>query len=70
MNKWHRAAGGWFGQQSEPGSFTLFWNWNLLNWTFGVSLDNDPCWWEIAFHIGPLILSFDYWRNVPIDESE
>ncbi len=66
-NKWHRAAGGWFGQDSEPGTVTLFWNWDLLDWTFGLRLEDDPSWRDVHFHFGPISFDICYWRKHPLD---
>lgn len=64
-NKWHRAAGGWFEQDSTPGKITLFWNWDLLDWTFGVRFENDLCSRDMHLHFGPISFDLCYWRKHP-----
>lgn len=58
---WHRISTSLIGDD-EPGTCSMFFDYNLARWTIGFWFDFDPCWYEIAVDIGPFQFSLIYWR--------
>lgn len=62
--KWHRVSTTLCGNRDQtPGTVTVFFDYNLLNWTFGLHFENDGCWRDMHLHFGPFSFSFCYWRH-------
>jgi hypothetical protein len=60
---WYRASGTIWSQNERPGTLTAFFDYDLLDWTFGLRGESDPQWYGLTLQCGPLRLSFDYWRQ-------
>lgn len=65
-NTWHRANVTLFdGRSSGRKTFSVFADYELGDWTFGLYFAPDPCWVEVVLRAGPLSLSVIYWRSPP-----
>jgi len=51
------------GDAQRDGSVSVFLDYNLGSWTFGVRFEPDPCWYDINLDLGPFSLSAIYWRK-------
>lgn len=54
----------------REGTVSIFFNWNLWSWCFGLYIEPDPGWLEIRPEFGPVNLSIIYWRwrwSVPLE---
>lgn len=64
---WRRAAGAFRdAPESRDGTangLAVFWNYDLLSWTFGVRLEIDESWYDLHFDAGPVEISFCYFRT-------
>lgn len=58
---WYRISTG-LNTDAKPGTVSLFFDYNLCNWTFGSSIEPDPCWISLHIVLGPIDLSLTYWR--------
>lgn len=60
---WYRAAGTALSTGEEkPRSFSIFYDYDLGNWTFGLRSDIDPCWYDLTIQLGPISVCLMYWR--------
>jgi hypothetical protein len=64
---WHRINTTVLGRGQEPGTATLFFDYNLAHWTFGVRVDPDHLWFTVYFEFGPITFDLTYWRLQPTD---
>lgn len=60
---WCRVSTTLFDRDQRPGTVTVFFDYDLRCWLFGVSLDPDPSWYDLKFSFGPIGLSLNYWRR-------
>lgn len=69
---WHSAAGALVDRDGDPrqGTMSVFWNYDLGNWTFGLAFEHDPCWYDLRIQAGPLNVSFCYWRRWTIAPAD
>ena len=62
--RWHRAAGAIFDRgDSREETLSVFYDYNLLNWFFGFSFERDECWYDFHVGVGPIGVSFTFWRR-------
>jgi len=59
---WHRVNATIFGRSHDPGTLSLFFDYNLLNWTFGICVQPDNLWTTVYIELGPIVFDFTYWR--------
>jgi hypothetical protein len=59
---WHRYNDTILGQSYKPGTASVFLDYDLANWTFGLRGEHDGCWFSIHFQFGPVALELIYWR--------
>lgn len=57
---WHRVL---FCRGQKQGTFSIFLDCDLRCWTFGVTFDPAPDWFDLKISLGPLGVSFMYWRR-------
>ncbi len=68
---WHRASFELLGSpDQEAGSVSLFFDYNLSSWCFGIALTNDPHWYDFCLEFGPLIFTLTYWRRYTFKLSD
>lgn len=60
---WHRASFGADSGDQKAGSFSIFFDYDLRCWLFGLSFDPDPSWFDVKLSLGPIGLNFMYWRR-------
>lgn len=60
---WTRVSTTIYGDSHDPGTVSIFFDYDLRCWLFGVSSDLDPSWYDFKISIGPIGLSFMYWRT-------
>jgi hypothetical protein len=60
---WHHANIAILDRESREGTVSVFLDYDLARWTFGVRFEHDPCWYGIVIEAGPVSLTFDYWRR-------
>jgi hypothetical protein len=63
MNAWYRASTTLFDRNQKIGTITVYFDYDLRCWLFGVSMDPDPCWYDFRLSLGPVGVSFTYWRR-------
>lgn len=61
---WDRASGSWFYRDSKPGTFTVFYNYDIGSWLFGFRFEREPEWFDMHVSIGPIDISLCYWRRL------
>jgi hypothetical protein len=61
--KWYRASGALLDNDPREGTVSVFYDYDLRAWTFGVRFEVDECWYGISFEFGPIRLSLNYWRH-------
>lgn len=61
---WHRAQVELIGSPHwrDRGSFSVYADYDLANWTFGLLFGLDGHWTEVVLQFGPLGLTVIYWR--------
>lgn len=59
---WHRYNNTVFGKSHDAGTVTMFFDYDLLNWTFGLRGERDDCWLSLHFQLGPFAVELCYWR--------
>jgi len=71
-SNWHRANVPLFDRRdNRPGTVSVFLDYNLESWLFGVYIERDESWYELRLDAGPLSISFLYWRAYMIhNETE
>lgn len=42
---------------------SVYLKYDLYVWTFGLRFENDPDWYDFHIDVGPIELSFIYWRR-------
>ena len=61
---WHRAE---FtlrdSGDDREGTVSAYLRYDLCVWTFGLRFEPDPCWYDFHIDVGPIELSFIYWRR-------
>ena len=62
---WHRYNNTIIGADHKPGTATVFLDYDLLNWTFGVRGERDDYWLSVHIQFGPVAIEVCYWRRVP-----
>lgn len=62
---WNRANIELFGAKKEagPNTASVYLDYDLRSWTFGLRFENDPSWYGLHLDFGPVSLSFIYWRT-------
>ena len=61
--RWNRASITLAGDNQEAGSVSVFFDYDLRCWLFGLSFDVDDSWYDMKVSFGPIGLSFTYWRR-------
>jgi hypothetical protein len=64
MNTWRKASFTIFGE-GDDGTLSGYFDYDLGSWVAGVVLEIDESWYDVSIHIGPLHVSFVYWRLAP-----
>lgn len=60
---WHHANFALIDQgDAREGTMSVFLDYDIGNWTFGLRFEHDLCWYDIVVQVGPVHLSFCYWR--------
>lgn len=63
---WYRASGRMLDTgDAKPKSFSVFYDYDLGNWTFGLRSDPDSAWYDLTIQVGPLSVCLMYWRALP-----
>jgi len=61
---WYRNTGTVVSTGEEkPGSVSIFYDYDLGNWTIGLRTDIDPCWYDLTIQTGPISICLMYWRS-------
>lgn len=60
---WYRISATLFNDTQEPGTVTVFFDYDIRVWVVGIRFDPDPSWYSLHFELGPISISFDYWRR-------
>jgi hypothetical protein len=60
---WYRKGVSWDSNDQKSDSISLFADFDLLIWLFGIKFDIDPSWIDFSASIGPLSFSVIYWRK-------
>ena len=63
---WHRVSTGLW-TDSNPGTVSVFIDYDLLHWSFGFRVEVDPSWLSLYLDLGPITISPTYWRFYPTD---
>lgn len=67
---WNRANFALIDQgDARQGTVSVFFDYDLGNWTFGFRLEHDECWFDFVIQGGPFQISTIYWR-VPMVANE
>lgn len=62
--RWHRVSGTIYDQGDQRAeTVSVFYDYNLLNWFFGFPLDCDESWYDLHIGVGPIGVSFVFWRR-------
>lgn len=67
---WHRVSTTLLGHRQDPGCMTVFFDYDLTDWTFGARFECDDCWFDLHVCLGPIRVSFCYWRQWPRPQAE
>ena len=51
------------GGDDREGTVSSYLRYNIGVWTFGFRFEHDPSWYDFHIDVGPLELSFIYWRQ-------
>lgn len=60
---WHKAQ--WALRDAgddRAGTVSIYCDYDLRSWTFGLRFEPDPCWFDFHLDLGPISLSVIYWR--------
>ena len=60
---WHRASVTLINNSQEPGGVTVYFDYDLRCWLFGISISPDPYWYDLKISLGPIGFSLMYWRR-------
>jgi len=60
---WYRASGAIYDPEPREETWSMFFDYNILRWTVGFSIEPDPCWLSFNVEIGPIQFSLTYWRR-------
>lgn len=63
MAKWYEADLTILDFFQRVGTLSIYFDYDLRSWLFGVSFDPDPCWHDLRISLGPIGLAFTYWRK-------
>jgi hypothetical protein len=61
---WHRVNTTLVGRSHAPGTVSVFFDYNLCNWSFGLDFEPDHLWTAVYFKLGPVSFEVTYWRVV------
>lgn len=67
---WRRVSTTFFGRQHEPGTVSLFFDYNLASWFIGFAFSNDESWRDLWIQIGPFCFTLTYWRRYAVDLND
>ena len=60
---WYKASTTLFDRDQKIGTVSVYLDYELRCWLFGITFDPDPCWYDLRILLGPIGLSFMYWRR-------
>lgn len=60
---WHRISTALVDRESREGSVSVFFDYDLGRWSFGLRFEHDPSWFDLNFDLGPISFSICYWRH-------
>lgn len=61
---WKRASATLLDRRNaREGTISIFVDYDLLRWTFGLRGEHDTSWYDFVIEFGPVSLSATYWRK-------
>jgi len=51
------------GTEDRESTVSVYLDYDIGSWSFGVRFQPDPCWYDFNLDLGPLSLSAIYWRK-------
>ena len=60
---WHKSSLTVADADQKIDTVSVYLDYDLRSWLFGVSFEPDPYWYDLRISFGPVGIAFTYWRS-------